>query len=138
MARGLPLRKAHATLNRLAEGQLVAVALTAFDSETVVARLAQLGVAAAPIVSPNPDVKKIREAFGVSQSEFALRFGLEVDTVRNWEQGRYQPDPAARLLLKVIETSPAAVERALIGAQGFHSGERLAIAPSIVAPIAGE
>ena len=32
--------------------------------------------------------------------------------MNNWEQGRRKPDPAARLLLKVIEQSPEAVEKA--------------------------
>jgi putative transcriptional regulator len=32
--------------------------------------------------------------------------------VNNWEQGRRAPDPAARLLLEVMEREPEAVERA--------------------------
>jgi hypothetical protein len=36
-----------------------------------------------------------------------MRFGLALDTLQNWEQRCNQPDPAARLLLKVIELWPA-------------------------------
>ena len=38
-----------------------------------------------------------------SQAEFAMRFGLALDTLQSWEQRCNQPYPAARLLLKVIE-----------------------------------
>ena len=57
---------------------------------------------------------------GLSQAEFAIRFGLELDTLQNWEQGRNQPDPAARLLLKVIELHPEVVA-------GVFAGEASAI-----------
>jgi len=106
---GLSLRKAHEALNRLAEGETVAVELDAGDASLIVARLKALGVDAARVVLPTPDIKKIREKLGVSQAEFAIRFGLELDTLQNWEQGRNQPDPAARLLLKVIELHPEVV-----------------------------
>jgi DNA-binding transcriptional regulator YiaG len=106
---GISLRKAHEALNRLAEGETVAVELDAGDVSLIAARLKALGVDAARVVLPTPDIKKIREKLGVSQAEFAVRFGLELDTLQNWEQGRNQPDPAARLLLKVIELHPEVV-----------------------------
>jgi putative transcriptional regulator len=52
------------------------------------------------------DVKAIREKTGLSQSSFANRFGLSVYALRNWEQGKRQPDPAARAYLKVVEKAP--------------------------------
>ena len=45
------------------------------------------------------DVKAIREKMGLSQSSFANKFGLSVYTLRNWEQGKRQPDPAVRAYL---------------------------------------
>jgi putative transcriptional regulator len=60
-----------------------------------------------------PDVRAIRRKLRLSQSEFALRFGFSLRTVQEWEQGRAIPDRPARILLKVIEQSPAAVERAV-------------------------
>ena len=46
------------------------------------------------------DVKAIRLRMGLSQAKFANQFGFSVDAVRNWEQGRRQPDVAARAFLK--------------------------------------
>ena len=59
------------------------------------------------------DVKAIREKMGLSQSSFANQFGLSVYALRNWEQGKRQPDPAARAYLKVIEKVPDVVVRIL-------------------------
>jgi putative transcriptional regulator len=62
---------------------------------------------------PLPNVKAIRHKLGLSQAEFAQQFGFSVRTVQQWEQGRAVPDRPARILLRVIETAPQAVERAL-------------------------
>ena len=59
------------------------------------------------------DVKAIRACLGLSQAEFALRFGFDVRAVENWEQGRRQPEQPARAFLRVIEREPDAVMRAL-------------------------
>lgn len=64
-------------------------------------------------IPDNIDVKKLREGLGMSQPEFALRFGFSIGTLRQWEQGRRYPDGAARVLLTVIERSPNAVKKAL-------------------------
>jgi putative transcriptional regulator len=50
------------------------------------------------------------------QAQFAAAFGLELDAIRNWEQGRRRPEGAARAYLKVIEREPEAVRRALVAA----------------------
>lgn len=63
-----------------------------------------------------PDVAAIRKKLGLSQDRFARRFGLSPATVRDWEQGRRQPDAPARNLLKVIDYAPETVERALLPA----------------------
>ena len=60
------------------------------------------------------DVKAIRVKMGLSQSTFANRFGLSVFALRNWEQGKRQPDPAARAYLKVIEKVPDVVAGVLM------------------------
>ena len=59
------------------------------------------------------DVTAIRTRLGLSQGEFAVRFGFKLDAVQNWEQGRRRPDGAARAFLRVIEREPDAVLRAL-------------------------
>ena len=64
-------------------------------------------------VPDNIDVKKLREGLGMSQAEFALRFGFSRGTLQQWEQGRRYPDGAARVLLTVISHSPDMVTKAL-------------------------
>lgn len=59
------------------------------------------------------DVRAVRLALGLSQAEFALMFGFKLDTVRNWEQAKRVPNAQARALLKIIESEPEAVMRAL-------------------------
>jgi len=59
------------------------------------------------------DVRAIRGALKLTREEFAARFGFAKGAVKDWEQGRRQPERSARILLKVIEHDPAVVERAL-------------------------
>jgi putative transcriptional regulator len=59
------------------------------------------------------DVRAIRTRLGLSQTAFASRFGFTVASVREWEQGRRQPEAAARVLLLVIEHSPETVDEAI-------------------------
>jgi putative transcriptional regulator len=61
---------------------------------------------------PVERIRAIRRAVAKSAKEFEAKFGIPAATVNNWEQGRRSPDPAGRLLLKVIEADPDAVERA--------------------------
>jgi putative transcriptional regulator len=62
------------------------------------------------------DIRAIRQRLGLSQAEFALRFGFAPGSVRNWEQGHRQPQGPARVLLRVIDREPDAVQRALAAA----------------------
>ena len=59
------------------------------------------------------DVRAIRASFGLTREKFAARFGLDPRTLQEWEQRRRRPDRATRILLRVIEKEPDAVERAL-------------------------
>jgi Predicted transcriptional regulator len=60
------------------------------------------------------NVKAIRAALGLSQAGFAARFGLSLHSLRNWEQGKRTPDPAARAYLRVIEKAPDVVTSVLV------------------------
>lgn len=60
------------------------------------------------------DVKSIREAMGLSQENFARKYGFPVSTIQNWEQKRRFPHDAARLLLKLIAKYPQLVEAELL------------------------
>lgn len=68
------------------------------------------------------DVAAIRKKTGLSQTEFAARFGLDVAAVRDWEQGRRVPERSARVLLRVIDSEPDAVVRANKVAEGAAAG----------------
>ena len=58
-------------------------------------------------------VKTIRRALKLSQEEFAASFHIPIGTLRDWEQGRKEPDAAARAYLRVIAREPEVVRRAL-------------------------
>ena len=60
-----------------------------------------------------PQVRVIRRALNLSQEDFAARFHIPLGTLRDWEQGRKEPDAAARAYLKVIGRNPSAVTEAL-------------------------
>ena len=62
---------------------------------------------------PVPRLKIIRRALGLTREEFAARFQIPVGTLRDWEQGRAEPDQPARAYLRAIAGDAAAVERAL-------------------------
>ncbi|MCC6393927.1 MAG: helix-turn-helix domain-containing protein [Bryobacterales bacterium] len=62
---------------------------------------------------PDVDVREVRARMGLSQAQFATKFGFPPATLRNWEQGRARPDAPARVLLAVIAKHPQAVEDVL-------------------------
>jgi len=64
-------------------------------------------------IPPEIDVKAIRGRLGMTQREFATRFGFNITTLRHWEQGRRVPDGTARAYLRVIDREPEAAQRAL-------------------------
>src|SRR5215831_16570304 len=61
-----------------------------------------------------PQTKIIRRALELTQEEFAARYRIPLGTLRDWEQGRAEPDQAARAYLTVIARNPKAVADALI------------------------
>ena len=60
-----------------------------------------------------PRVRIIRRALRLTQEQFATQFGIPLGTLRDWEQGRKEPDQAARSYLLVITSAPDAVREAL-------------------------
>src|SRR6201998_1250234 len=61
-----------------------------------------------------PRAKIIRRALGLSQEDFAERYRIPIGTLRDWEQGRGEPDQAARAYRTVIARDPERVRKALV------------------------
>jgi DNA-binding transcriptional regulator YiaG len=114
--RHLSLRDAHAIVTRLFDHGEAVVELPMVESvDALTGDLAACNVTVKAYAPPSRvDVKTIRERMGLSQEQFALEFGLELATVRNWEQGRSEPDTAARNFLTTIARDPNAVRHALV------------------------
>jgi putative transcriptional regulator len=90
----------------LTEEQVHAAALADPDAQPLTAeRLAKMRRV--------PPTVGIRRALKLSQEEFAARFHIPADTLRDWEQGRCEPDAALRAYLRVIAREPEMVRRAL-------------------------
>jgi putative transcriptional regulator len=90
----------------LTEAEIHAAALADPDAQPLTAeRLAKMRRV--------PRTKSLRRALGLSQEEFATRYHIPVSTLRDWEQGRLEPDAAARVYLTVIAREPDIVRRAL-------------------------
>jgi putative transcriptional regulator len=65
------------------------------------------------VAVPEVDVRRVRLKMGLSQAQFAAKFGFPSATLRNWEQGRSYPDAPTRVLLAVIARHPEVVEEVL-------------------------
>jgi putative transcriptional regulator len=60
-----------------------------------------------------PRIKIIRRALKLTQEEFSACYHIPLGTLRDWEQGRSEPDQPARAYLKVIAVDPAGTAAAL-------------------------
>ena len=63
----------------------------------------------APVIPP----QLLRRRLRMTQEEFAKALRIPLSTLRNWEQGRVLPDPAARSLLTIVAKNPKAALTAL-------------------------
>jgi putative transcriptional regulator len=89
---------------RIIEGLEQAIAWTRGENDDVSVTLVHV---------PEIDVREVRTKMGLSQAQFATKFGFPPATLRNWEQGRSRPDAPTRVLLAVIAKHPEAVEDVL-------------------------
>ena len=89
---------------RIIEGLEQAITWARGESNNVRVTLARV---------PDVDVRRVRTKMGLTQAEFATKFGFPPATLRNWEQGRSRPDAPTRVLLAVIAKHPEAVEDVL-------------------------
>lgn len=59
------------------------------------------------------NVKSVRASTGLSQHQFAKHYGFGLPSLQAWEQGRRKPGLTARILLRIVQKEPDAVQRAL-------------------------
>src|SRR5271157_1049772 len=69
-----------------------------------------------------PRAKTLRRALSLTQEEFAARYHIPLGTLRDWEQGRCEPDQPAKAYLTVIARDPEGVERALEPVPRYAAG----------------
>ena len=119
--RGASMLRAKRAMEELLATGSAFIALPTVEDTTILAReLAAAGIAAAPAAPPQTvNVRRLRERLGLTREQFAARYGLEVETVRNWEMGRREPDQAARSYLQAIANDPKRVERAYAPTPGI-------------------
>jgi putative transcriptional regulator len=58
-------------------------------------------------------VKVIRRALELTQEEFAARYHIPLGTLRDWEQGRSEPDQPTQAYLTLIARDPKRVNQIL-------------------------
>jgi len=107
-----------------ADGRLVEIlpdgserALLASDGQPITARPRNGAASANGRFLDAAYARNVRGQTGLTQTAFAERIGVPVETVRNWEQGKRSPRGPARALLKVIDQAPDAAFAVLGGKQ---------------------
>jgi putative transcriptional regulator len=112
--RGLPmLRAKRAVEAALADGRIELTVPRVESLEALAADMREAGFSIASLTPHAPNVRQLRDRLGLSQEQFALRCGLDIDAVRNWEHGRREPDTAAKSYLTIIDRDPDHTARAL-------------------------
>jgi putative transcriptional regulator len=104
--RPLPDRTDWARVDATTEEQVEAAALADPDARPTEERAKARRV---------PRIRTLRRALALTQEEFAARYHIPLGTLRDWEQGRTEPDQPARAYIKVIASDPEGVSRALAG-----------------------
>jgi putative transcriptional regulator len=64
-------------------------------------------------MKPVPRVKLIRIRLRLTQEKFAERYGIPLTTLRDWEQGRTEPDQTVQSYIQAINADPEGVAKAL-------------------------
>lgn len=60
-----------------------------------------------------PFVATMRRRLRLTQEEFSARFAIPLGTLRDWEQGRSEPDATSQAYLKVIAADPDRVAQVI-------------------------
>ena len=105
--RGVPVLRAKRAVEEVLDRGRVAILVPNVENATALAsEIADAGFLAAKVAAREIDVRALRERLGLTQEQFALRYALDLDAVRNWEHKRRKPDPAAQSYLRVIARLP--------------------------------
>jgi putative transcriptional regulator len=67
-------------------------------------------------IESGEDIIALRNFVGLSQVAFASALGISVHTLRNWEQGRRNPEGPALALLRIAARHPSIVREAATSA----------------------
>jgi putative transcriptional regulator len=62
-----------------------------------------------PLVYEPTLVRTLRRKLALSQEGFAERYGIPIDSIRDWETYKTKPDAATETYLRVIGTAPEAI-----------------------------
>lgn len=117
--RWMPVLRAKRAIEAMVEHRKAFVYVPKVESlDTLQQELAEAGVRATVLPHAGIDVRALRDRLGMTQEQFAIRYGLEIEAVRNWETGRRTPDTAAQSYLRTIAAIPEEVEAALWSAGG--------------------
>ncbi len=109
------LRAKRAIESLLEKGRVFVELPMVEDTKALTEDLAKAGISAVWIQPDQTvDVRALRERLELTREQFAIRYGLEVETLRNWETGKREPDTTARSYLRAIANAPEEVERACL------------------------
>jgi putative transcriptional regulator len=59
------------------------------------------------------DLAALRHLLRLTQAELSGSLQISIDSIRNWEQDRCQPDGPARVLIRLLATRPGLILRML-------------------------
>lgn len=115
--RWMPVLRVKRAIEGMIEHRKAFVYVPKMESiEALQHELAEAGVRATVLPNSGIDVRALRDKLGLTQEQFAIRYGLEIEALRNWETGRRTPDNAAQSYLRTIAAMPDEVEAALSSA----------------------
>lgn len=112
------VRKSLAQIMREGGGHINRAAFDALTDEDIARQIAEdpdVAPSVETLGPPLPYARTVRNKLGLTQAELAEKIHVPVATIRNWEQGRVRPDPAALALLRILDRAPKAALKALAG-----------------------
>ena len=65
------------------------------------------------LVRPKIDVAAVRKELGMTQKEFATRYYIKLESLRNWEQEKRMPDTTTLAYLTCIAKQPRQILKIL-------------------------